>query len=696
MMYQNPTPQPPMQAMADQMAQQGRYGDSMMVHMNPIEVAGIASLSPTGQLTTNPMTGQPEAFLPFLAAIGSAIGGGALGGAISGGLLKGMSAGILKTALGAGIRGVATEGIRSALTGKDFNLKNALLSSATATGVDTALTAAKDAVGGAAIEGTKTALMDAGKEAATAGTEVAKASTAAADVGALEAAARVDPLGINPAATAMMTPNPAATISTGSGLPGVAENVFEASPLPGMSSAQRSAFGGVNAAQESLDSALADQAALTQRLADQRAAINYGDLLSTEGVKGFGKGLLSPAAATPIAIAEGQRAAFEAQDERDRMFGRKAAEREEDLRRSRDILTTATGQVASDYGMNYGTQYAAQGGITSVDPADFQRRYKELQMMGREPMQMRRGGDIEDTNIRRALQPAQIVARQASLRGPVKTPSELPANYRPGFDPEISYFKSPFVKSNQTGVPTLGTPGTTPQIDPALMQGIGGIGKAGGMGGARSVPPRVEEAMGILNRRSVSTRKRKSAQKVIDEYEAEQERDQDYFDDIMDSTYGNQYATRMQGGGGTEMNQQAAMRLIEQVSMALLGRLSEEESEAVINRFIDEFGSEAFQMLRSQVLESVVPNSQKEGMIEGAGKGMDDQVQGMIGDSQPVAVSPGEFIVPADVVSGIGDGDTNSGVKELEGMMDRVRQERTGTTKQPAPLGAMAGGALPA
>ena len=348
--------------------------------------------------------------------------------------------------------------------------------------------------------------------------------------------------------------------------------------------------------------------------------------------------------------------------------------------------------------MNYGAQYAAQGGITSVDPSDFQRRYNELQMMGRESAQMYNGGEVRDINVNRALRPEQIIARQASLRGPVKKPSELPANYRPGFDPEISYFKSPFVTSDQTGVPRPGTPspGTTPQIDPALMQGIGSVGKAGGMGGARSVPPRVEEAMGILNRKSVSTRKRKSAQKVIDAYEAEQERDQDYFDDIMDATYGSQYATRMQGGGGTEMNQQAAMRLIEQVSMALLGRLSEEESEAVINRFIDEFGSEAFQMLRSQVLESVVPNSQKEGMIEGAGKGMDDQVQGMIGDSQPVAVSPGEFIVPADVVSGIGDGDTNAGVQELEGMMDRVRKERTGTTKQPAPLGAMAGGALPA
>ena len=51
---------------------------------------------------------------------------------------------------------------------------------------------------------------------------------------------------------------------------------------------------------------------------------------------------------------------------------------------------------------------------------------------------------------------------------------------------------------------------------------------------------------------------------------------------------------------------------------------------------------------------------------------MDDKVPGMIGDQQPVAVSPGEFIVPADVVSGLGDGSTDAGVEELHGMMDRV------------------------
>ena len=72
---------------------------------------------------------------------------------------------------------------------------------------------------------------------------------------------------------------------------------------------------------------------------------------------------------------------------------------------------------------------------------------------------------------------------------------------------------------------------------------------------------------------------------------------------------------------------------------------------------------------------------------------MDDLVQGMIGTQQPVAVSPGEYIVPADVVSGLGDGSTDAGVSELDGMLDRVRMERTGPTQQPAPLAK--GGMLP-
>jgi hypothetical protein len=82
------------------------------------------------------------------------------------------------------------------------------------------------------------------------------------------------------------------------------------------------------------------------------------------------------------------------------------------------------------------------------------------------------------------------------------------------------------------------------------------------------------------------------------------------------------------------------------------------------------------------ILQSVVPNAQTEGMIKGNGSGMDDMVQGMIGSEQPVAVSPGEFIVPADVVSGLGEGSSDAGAEKLDDMMDRVRMERNGTTKQ--------------
>ena len=134
-------------------------------------------------------------------------------------------------------------------------------------------------------------------------------------------------------------------------------------------------------------------------------------------------------------------------------------------------------------------------------------------------------------------------------------------------------------------------------------------------------------------------------------------------------------------------------RLILLTEAAIRGELSEEEAEVVIKMFIDEFGEEAFMQLRESVLEAIVPNSQKEGEIVGQGVGMDDLVQGMIGTQQPVAVSPGEYIVPADVVSGLGDGSTDAGVSELDGMLDRVRMERTGTTQQPAPLAK--GGMLP-
>ena len=96
-----------MKPFMDEMATHGRYGDTMLVHMNPAEVEGIASLVPGGKLTINPVTGQPEAFLPFLApfffksALGltagkAALATGALTAAVEGDLKKGILSGILR------------------------------------------------------------------------------------------------------------------------------------------------------------------------------------------------------------------------------------------------------------------------------------------------------------------------------------------------------------------------------------------------------------------------------------------------------------------------------------------------------------------------------------------------------------------------------------------------------------------------
>jgi len=136
----------------------------------------------------------------------------------------------------------------------------------------------------------------------------------------------------------------------------------------------------------------------------------------------------------------------------------------------------------------------------------------------------------------------------------------------------------------------------------------------------------------------------------------------------------------------------ATIQLVEQTIMAILGQTDPAQADAVIQAFIQQFGPEAFQALRQEVLTSVEPGAQTEGMIAGQGDGMSDEVMGMIGDQQRVAVSPGEYIVPADVVSGIGNGSSDAGAGELDRMMADIRQARTGMTEQPPainPRGAM-------
>jgi hypothetical protein len=82
------------------------------------------------------------------------------------------------------------------------------------------------------------------------------------------------------------------------------------------------------------------------------------------------------------------------------------------------------------------------------------------------------------------------------------------------------------------------------------------------------------------------------------------------------------------------------------------------------------------------------------GLLKGRGDGMSDSIHATIADRQPARLADGEFVVPADVVSHLGNGSTDAGAKHLYKMMDKVRSARTGTKKQGRQI--RAGGYIPA
>lgn len=70
------------------------------------------------------------------------------------------------------------------------------------------------------------------------------------------------------------------------------------------------------------------------------------------------------------------------------------------------------------------------------------------------------------------------------------------------------------------------------------------------------------------------------------------------------------------------------------------------------------------------------------GYLNGAGDGMSDSIPATIEGKQPARLADGEFVIPADVVSHLGNGSSKAGSQKLYAMMDRVRKARTGTKKQ--------------
>jgi len=109
------------------------------------------------------------------------------------------------------------------------------------------------------------------------------------------------------------------------------------------------------------------------------------------------------------------------------------------------------------------------------------------------------------------------------------------------------------------------------------------------------------------------------------------------------------------------------------------------QPEIALGRFVERYGEDNLEDLVARVRTGEFDdNAQRtEGKVNGAGDGMDDMIPASLEGEQDVVLSDGEFIVPADVVSGLGNGSSDAGSKRLYEMMDRVRKLRTGDSEQP-------------
>tara|TARA_R110002126_G_scaffold180461_4_gene329224 strand:+ start:870 stop:1919 length:1050 start_codon:yes stop_codon:yes gene_type:complete len=138
-----------------------------------------------------------------------------------------------------------------------------------------------------------------------------------------------------------------------------------------------------------------------------------------------------------------------------------------------------------------------------------------------------------------------------------------------------------------------------------------------------------------------------------------------------------------EGMGESSMNDK---ELISGAIDVIQGEVQDTDQQKVIlGQFVAQFGQQALQDLVSKVQSGEINGEPKEGdgMVTGAGDGMADMIPASLGQDQDVLLSDGEFVVPADVVSGIGNGSSDSGSDKLYDMMDRVREMRTGGKTQP-------------
>lgn len=134
--------------------------------------------------------------------------------------------------------------------------------------------------------------------------------------------------------------------------------------------------------------------------------------------------------------------------------------------------------------------------------------------------------------------------------------------------------------------------------------------------------------------------------------------------------------------GSMEMEGSEDKRIVSDAVAALRGEV--EDPRIPLGIFLKRYGEEALRNLIDEVTEGGM--SAEDGFVRGTGDGLSDEVPASTDSGGDVALSDGEFVVPADVVSHIGNGSSEAGASRLMEMMDRVRQQRTGNADAPGSM----------
>ncbi len=719
-----------LQQQTQNVAAQGRYGDTMLMHVNPAEVAGLSQVMP---LTINPETGQPEAFLPMLLPLLGSIGGTALAGTagLSGAVLGAIGSGLGTWAATGDIKKGILGGLTGYGLGKVFSAGKTAADAAGATaatqgatnaatqGVTEAIQnqALSTPVTNAATQSVTESIANQGLSSATAGT------TAGAGAGSSLTA------GLGAAGKELMKPGTMIPLSLGLGGQGIMQSQEEF---------QRSME---NLKNENLDE-------YNRILAEHP---EYVPMLQQNQT--FAKGGKVKKEFKPVA-------AIQARDIDPYFMAGLQGERG-----YLKNVNPSSGQIISGKtGYDFGTEMADAPMSAPFNPTQTV-GYQSFYNAPREPY-------VLDPYVKQTFE-----APPAPVAPPVRPPSELekvaesaPISTLPVPPPEESKvlpfnpadymneeslnmlantFASGLSREAKeeldTGVPMQGMmdvtappprSAPTPASAPSALDNYNAY--LGGQGNMMAGLSREEINSGAFDPSMLAPPPAPPPQSFAyaspEPIGRGQDRDignnEEYnrfrsdTDDILSPPLrvtGDALNNRRRTGGGRNKKAEGGKTDLPNKGLEALNKVApnavnamgyqeggmtesmlsdpivqdainfitgQSDDDSIVDKFLGKYGSEAYLELRNLVLKQAAQNDEviTEGLISGEGGGMDDLIDGVIGNQEKVAVSQDEFIIPADVVSQLGDGSSNAGSDKLYAMMDRVRKNKTGTMQQASKL----------